>query len=370
MGLWRRARGCAVLVAAVALALAPAARTAPPDDAAALAALSERDVYASAAALGDFAPVVEERLAAQVANLEGRGHSVKLAVVGGLRGEDPFAYARRLRERLGFDGTLLVTTASGPVGAAGERSEDSLRGGFVAERVDAVSGPTQRLIEASELAVPPPPRNGGTWRELLVLVGLTLLGGAWAIAWGLRREQRRTRAEAAERRAMLKVGLDALAARADALVAAPGLSGPAGDLVARARTEHTAGMRVVQARGEDITPGVEALHRGLGLLAEAADDAGAPFAAGAPFDGLCAADPAHGPAEGVAPLADLPARVPVCAACRTLAEAGTPPARRLVPVGGRPVPFDEVDLPAGSHPGGPDATEASQAPGPPAPSDR
>lgn len=347
----------------------------PADDAAVHAALTKGDVYVSSAELGSQAPDVQERLQAQVDALARRGYPVKLAIVAPLQGDDPFVYARRLRAELTYPGTLLVTTRTGPVGAAGDREETSLRGAFQAERVDEVASPTQRLVVASDVALPAPPREGKAWRELLLLIGLTLLGGAWAIAWGLRREQRRARIQASEARSMLKVTLDALAAHADALDARPDLPAEVREAVADARRDHSEGLRAVgnAAVGADLDAGTAALHRGLVHLARAADAAGAPFAPDQPFDGLCAADPAHGPATGVGPLADHEARAPVCRACRDRADAGTPPTRRQVPVAGRPVPFDEAPLPVPPDADAEDegdaapVTGSSPAPEPPAP---
>jgi hypothetical protein len=69
---------------------------------------------------------------------------------------------------------------------------------------------------------------------------------------------------------------------------------------------------------------------------------GEPFAADRPFDGLCAADPGHGAASREGPVAGREGDAPVCAGCREAADAGRPPARRMLPRDGRPVPFDEA----------------------------
>jgi hypothetical protein len=62
-----------------------------------------------------------------------------------------------------------------------------------------------------------------------------------------------------------------------------------------------------------------------------------------PFAGLCAADPAHGPAVARAPLDGCDEPAEVCASCAEAAAAGRPPRPRLVPIGGRPAPYTEID---------------------------
>jgi hypothetical protein len=94
----------------------------------------------------------------------------------------------------------------------------------------------------------------------------------------------------------------------------------------------------------ELDGGLLALRRGLAALSRAGEIIGEPQPMDAPFLGLCAADPGHGPATTTAVLADLPARVPVCDQCRRNADSGSPPHRRLVPVNGRPTPFDQADI--------------------------
>ena len=71
-----------------------------------------------------------------------------------------------------------------------------------------------------------------------------------------------------------------------------------------------------------------------------------------PFEGLCAADPAHGPAVAEAVLEGGEVPVGVCASCAEQAAEGRPPQRRLVPIGGRPAPFTEIDAEGPEEPPG------------------
>ena len=346
-------RRAAPLVLLVALLVASVARAAPADDARALTTLGRHDVYATSA-LGTLAGVVEERLAAKAAQLRARGEDVKLAVVGPLRGEDPFRYAQDLRRRLGYGGTLVLTTPDGPVGAAGRRRAESLRGAFAAARVDDLRGPAQRVIAASELALPPDD-EGGSWREVVVLIGLTLVGGAWAISWGLRREQRRARLRGAEARARLRVGLDALRARIDLVGDHADLPAHGRDLLAQAQDRAADALRRGQAgmEGEGVDDALRDVHDAFRLVELAGALVGEDVPADDLFAGLCAVDPAHGAARTAAPVAGADA--PVCAACAGRAAAGVELVPRAVPVEGRPVPFAEagVPCPAGSREGTP-----------------
>lgn len=335
---------CATVIAAFLLPAAAFGDTT--EDAQVLEALAAGSVYASRGQMGDFAGDIEQRLAAKTGELRKRGHEVKLALVPPISGEDVFTYAGRIRARLGFDGTVVVTTPTGPVGAAGPRSADSIRGAFRAGRVDDITSPTQRLIAASEIALPPPPSGRSGIRELLVLIGLTLLGGAWAIAWGLRREQRKARAGAAETRARLRVCLDAVAARIGILDdGAADLPPRAAELLAGARADHDeASAAVAGTAPDDHDRALLRIRRALERLQGAGDELGRPMPMDNPFVGLCSVDPAHGPAFAVARLEGRPQPLPVCEACRARIDAGDMPKRRLIPVAGRPVPYDEADI--------------------------
>jgi hypothetical protein len=329
------------------LALVPGASVAAVPLAAPITtALRARDVYASPSVLGAAAPKVEAQLAAHAADLTGRGQPVKLALVPSLGRENAFAYAERLRREIGWEGTLVIATLSGATGAAGPRSRDSMANAFTAEHIDRIANPTRRLVAAADIAVPPPPRGDSGIRGLFVMLGLTLFGGAWAIGWGVRREQRRARAGFGESREALRVSLDALQARTTAMAQRPGLSTEVRSLLDAARDGYGAAdagiARAVSQR--DLDACLVDLRRGLAQLEGAGILIGEPQPMSDPFAGLCSADPTHGPAVVAARLRDRDLLVPVCHACREAADAGHPAARRLISIGGKPVPFDEGGL--------------------------
>ncbi len=91
---------------------------------------------------------------------------------------------------------------------------------------------------------------------------------------------------------------------------------------------------------ERVAPGVRDAAAALSRAGAAAGDE---RAADDPFAGLCAADPAHGPAVAEARIDGRAEPAEVCAACAEEAAAGRPPRPRLVPIGGRPAPFTEID---------------------------
>jgi hypothetical protein len=204
-----------------------------------------------------------------------------------------------------------------------------------------------RVVRAAELAVPPPPDDAGSGtRAVLVMFGLAALGGAWAVAWAARRRASADRERMLEARAAATVRLDAAAARAEHLLARLDLRPSARSEAERAMTDHD--DAVERLKGARTVADVEAVEPGVrGSLAAASR---AEAAAGEephpddPFEGLCAADPAHGPAVAEAVLEGGQVPVAVCASCAEQAAAGHPPRRRLVPIGGRPAPFTEIDL--------------------------
>ncbi len=344
-------RAFVVVVAALFTALVGATSPAgaiPRDDAAAFEALSNGDVYVATEDLGrDVAPTIAARLQEKVDELRGRDFPVKLAIVTDLRGDGVFGYAQRLRARLGYDGTLLVTTLTGPVGAAGLRTPRSLRAGFTAARVNEMGSASERLRRAADIAVPPPPRPPSGWRGLVAFIVLAVLGAAAAVGWGLRREQRRARRVADHERGALVLGLDALDARLRALDTTVAAGPPeAAEALSLAQHHHSAGRAAAQLAGSlfDAPAGFAALDAGLREAARAGELVGEPFPADRPLDGLCSADPAHGLAYDVATLADRPGRVPVCRRCAGEAKAGRPIRRRVLPTLDGPVPFDQVEL--------------------------
>jgi hypothetical protein len=246
-------------------------------------------------------------------------------------------YARRLARAAGITETLVVTAPGRGVAAVGPLSPAETTRLLRGARVGAVADPVERVIAGARATAPFPP-DEGHGHPTLVLFALAALGGAWAVSVGLRRESHRSRDAVLERRAAVRVRLDALRARAAALAARADLPGRvptlAGSALARcdeilAALQRTVAMEQVDALDARV-------RAGLAALDEAAASVGEHQPAGDPFAGLCANDPAHGPA------ADPGAALPLCIACREAARRGEAQGPRMVPVGGRPVPFSEV----------------------------
>jgi hypothetical protein len=300
--------------------------------------------------LGDAAPAAAGELRAAAADMAAARRPVKLAIVAGPVGAPSMrAYALRLARDLGYDGTLVVTAPGRPVAAVGPRPPDEVARRLLAARVDDIANPVERLVTAATRAAPAAAADeGGGVREVLILLGLAGLGGAWAIAWGLRREGRRRHEEMLEARAAMRVRLDALRSRSAAIARRPDLP-PA----ARARVEEALGayadaIAALQEarRVDEVTALEDRVRAGLVAVSQAGSAVGEPQPVDAPFAGLCGVDPAHGPATGEGAVADAAGPVPLCARCREAAEGGEPPRRRLVPLGGRAVPFTEIEVPA------------------------
>ncbi len=338
--------GRLLAVSAMLALLAVAASAAAADPA--LAPLRDGSTYVSPRALGPAAGEAEARLAEAAAGLDEARQPVKLAIVAGPVGAPSMrAYARRLRRRLGYPGTLVVTAPGRPVVAVGPRAPADITRRLRTRRIGGVSNPTDRVIVAARAAVPPPQEErGGGLRSVVVLIGLAVIGGGWAVALGLRREHRRRRRAVSEAKAVMQVCLDALRARAMALARRDGL--PAG---ARSQVEAALGSYAQASalmRGavtvEDVDRVLLDLRAGLAEVASAGEAVGEPQPADDPFAGLCGVDPGHGAAQAMAPTADHPEPVPVCLDCKRAADAGDPPARRLIPSEGRPIPFSEADL--------------------------
>lgn len=339
------------LRAALAAGLATLCAAAPATAAdPAVAALAGRDAYVSPRVLGPAAAAGERTLAEGAAALREAGRPVKLAVVLGPVGAPSLqVYADRLATRLPGGATVVVTTRSGAVAAAAADGGRDLGPRLRAAHLERVANPVERLVRAARVAAVPVDPDEGDDDAVLALVGVALLGGGWAAAVGAGREGRLRRRALSEARALMRLRLDALRARAGALARAPGLTASARRGVQRALGAYA---EVVPALQQARDPGaVEALEprvrEALATLSAAAAEAGVPFAADRPFEGLCAADPGHGPAtaEGVVAGRDGPA--PLCAACRHACDDGRPPAPRLLPRDGRPVPFDRVAVTAG-----------------------
>ena len=333
----RRGIAAALLAPALAAiaAVVPAAVAAAADPA--REALAARDAYVSPRVLGPAAAEEEHELAGVAARMDAAGRPVKLAVVLGPAGAPSLrVYARRLAGDLAFGGTLVVTTPAGAVAAAGPRPAADITRDLRAARVGAAADPVDRLARAADAAAPPPvdPAEVGT-RTILLLVGVALLGGLWALAIGSGRGERRTRREVAEARARVRVCLDALRARATALMRREDLPAPARAGVGRALNTYAEAVTSLQemrvARQVDaLAPEV---HAGMDEIARAAESVGESMPSDDPFAGLCAVDPAHGPcAPGTA----------MCEDCDEAIGRGEPPLPRMLAVDGQPVPFDAV----------------------------
>ncbi len=340
---------CAAALAALTLAAAPSlAAAADP----AVGALSGSDVYVSPRALGAAAPAAAAELAEAARRLEAEGRPVKLAVVAGPAGAPSMRiYARRLAEEVAPGETLVVTAPGRPVIAVGPRSPADITSRLRAERVGAIVDPVDRVLRAADLAVPgPPDEEGSGTRAIVILLGLAALGAAWAAAWGARREGRAERERMLEARAAAAVRLDAVEARAGALMSRLDLPPEARADAERAIALHheaAAGLRGVR-RADDVARLGPSIDEATAALARACAAVGEPPPDDDPFAGLCAADPAHGPAVAEARLDGDPDPAEVCAACAEQSAAGHPPRARLIPIGGRPAPYTEV------HPGRPE----------------
>ncbi len=337
------ARGRGALALALAAALLGPVAAARGDDPA-LRALRTADAYASRAVLGHGAVAARSRLAREARRLADRGQQVKLAVVAGPAGaRTMLVYARNLRDALEYDGTVVVSAPDRPVVAAGPRTPAEITLALRRSGANRDPDPVDRVIRAAAAAAPPAPA-GSWWRGVLGFALLAGLGALWAAAWGVRRERRRQRTAIADARALARLRLDALRARALDLQARAGRP----DAARRALDEVTAAADVVLAElesagsAQDLDRAVASLERAERRLREAAALAGEHLDPQAPFEGLCAVDPGHGAAGDEARLGPGERPVPVCEACAAAARAGAPPLRRVVPVHGRPVPFDEA----------------------------
>ncbi|MGD9573116.1 MAG: hypothetical protein AB7V62_14630 [Thermoleophilia bacterium] len=315
----------------------------------ALEALRSDDAYVSPRVLGPAAAAEEATLRSNAAALREAGRPVKLAVVIGPVGAPSLAvYAERLAVRLDHDGTVIVTRRNGAVAVATPVARADITARVAAADLEAVANPVERLVQASRIAAVPvePDEPDVEWAGL-ALLAVALAGGGWAAAIGMGRAGRVGRRDLSEARAVARVHLDALRARAGSLARRPDLPEEA-----RARVEGALGtyadvVGALQAARttEEVTDLVPRIDGALAGLAEVGAEVGAPFPADRPFEGLCAADPGHGPATAEGPVIGIDGPAPVCTACREAADGGSPPRRRLLPREGRPVPFDETALP-------------------------
>ncbi len=177
----RAVRLVAVAVVAM-LATAGAAHAADP----ALVGLESADAYVSPRALGPASKAAEAELAAAAAELAEQRQPAKLAIVLGPTGAPGMqAYARRLRRALGYDGTLVVTAPGRGVVAEGPLPRATVAGRLRRTRANAVTNPTERVILAARTAVPPPADEDDNGVQVVIaMLGLAVIGGGWAVAWG------------------------------------------------------------------------------------------------------------------------------------------------------------------------------------------
>jgi hypothetical protein len=175
-------------------------------------------------------------------------------------------------------------------------------------------------------------------QEVGGLLGLGVLGGLWAVAWGLRRGAR-DRSAMLDARTQFQVNLDAVRARTAAL-SRRDLPQEARGLIDQV-VEQQVLVDAVLSRASspaDIDELIPELDDALASLERAAELTGLHMPAADPFDGLCQIDPAHGLAA--ATVADGDGAWRVCETCARTSESGRLPARRHVTHEGRPVPFE------------------------------
>ncbi len=321
----------------VAGAIAAAAPRIQPE---VLLALRHGDSYADPVF---YQASVARQIRADAAELRRRGEDVKLAAVPFVPGRDLTAYATALRTQLHYGGTLVVTTPHGNVAAAGPRDPISITVALTAIGADQVVDPAARLLAAAEVSTPPPTDSGSGVRDLIVLVGVALAGGALAIGWGLRREQRRNHERTMESRGLLKVYADALGARARLLSAVRTDDPEAHGLVEAVEAYHAAAdALIIHATTEpELAEGAHSLRSGFGDAERAGEIVGRPFPHATPFAGLCAVDPAHGA------VANPSADGSLCAACTGRLRSGQELVPRRVESGGVPLSFLEAPVPYG-----------------------
>jgi hypothetical protein len=324
--------GAAVLSLALGAVAAPAVAADPARE-----VLAHADVYASPQALGAGTAEARRRLERAAAELAAQGRPVKLAVVPGPAGSSSMLlYARRLARAVGITDTLVVSAPRRGVAAVGPLSPAETTRRLRAAHVGAVADPVDRAIAGARAAALPAGEGHG--HPTLVLFSLAVLGAAWAVSVGLRRESRRSRDAVLERRAAVRVRLDALRARAAALAERTDLPGRVPALARRAvaRCDEVLAALPTAVAMEEVDAFDADVRAGLAALDGAAASVGEHQPAGDPFAGLCANDPAHGPA------AEPEAFLPLCDDCREAARRGEAQGPRMVPVAGRPVPFSEV----------------------------
>lgn len=335
-------RVAAIVVALVAaLALVAPALADPAMD-----ALEQGSAYVSPIVGGAGTADAQARLQAVADDLERSGRPVRIAVVTGPAGAASMRdYAAALRKRLGFGGLVVAVAPDRPTGVAGPRTQAAMTRDLRAAKVGAITDPIQRADAAARAAAGPPlaPSSSDSTRALLGLIGIALIGGVWAAAFGIRRSRRVRREEMVDRTAVAHVRLDAIGARLDVLAVLPEHHARADDrLDAATRVARRAQAELDQATSPDEVPAAEALvAEAFALLRDAEREAGIP-SPGDYFEGLCRCDPAHGPSSTEAPMRPDGIIRPSCTACREKADDGHPQTRRMLPTPAGPIPFDEA----------------------------
>jgi hypothetical protein len=337
----RAIAGAAMLIA---LAGAPHALGDPATDAFRQGA----EAYVSPVVAGAGAADSQARLQAVADDLARGGRPVRIAVVPGPVGSSSMdAYAERLRRDLAFPGLVVTVAPNRSTGTAGPRSQAAVTRDLRAARVGTITDPIQRADAAARAAAGPlpTPSTSDTMRTLLGLMGIALIGGVWAAAFGIRRNRRVRRDALVEHTAAARVELDAVGARLDMLAVLPAVHARADDrLDAATRVARRAQAELDRVSSVEGVPAIDALvAEALGLLRDAEEAAGLPAPAD-PFEGLCRADPAHGACTTEAPMRPDGITRPSCQSCREKADEGHPQMRRMVPSPWGPTPFDEAGV--------------------------
>ena len=312
----------------------------------ALEALQQGSVYVSPVVGGTGTPDARARLQEVADELDRGGRPVRIVVVPGPVGAASMRdYAAGLRRRLAFDGLVVAVAPNRATGVAGPRSQASMTRDLREERVGTITDPVQRADAAARAAAGPllAPSTSDTVRALLALLGIALIGGVWAAAFGIRRNRRVRRDSLVDSTARARVRLDAIGARLDVLAVLPEHHARADDrLDAATRVARRAQAELDQAGAVEDVPAAEALvDEAFALLRDAEREAGVPSPED-PFEGLCRCDPAHGTATTRAAMRPDDVVRPSCAACRDKAAEGHPQLRRMVPTPRGPEPFDQA----------------------------
>ena len=308
--------------------------------------LRQGPVYVSPAVTGTGTADAVARLTAVADELRAAGRPVRIVVVKGPSGAASMRdYAGNIRRSLSFDGAVIAVAPGRAVGAVGPRSQAAITTSLRNAKVGSITDPVERAAAAARAAAGPPlaPSNSDLVRSVLALIGIALVGGIWAAAFGIRRANRRAREALDDRSALTRVRLDAVGARLDILAGLPDDHARADDrLDAATRVARRAQAELDRATSPDDIPPAEAqVDEAFALLREAEQLAGVP-SPDDPFEGLCRVDPAHGRASGTGRLLDDGPSLDLCAPCMKRAREGNPPQRRMVPSGGEDVPFDQV----------------------------